>query len=96
MLLRGMTGDEIADLERALTACGATTTCDRSERAVEMVLFGSRASRRDREAAADRGCPVLERGDVMAVLLARAALDDTDQSIELPEPATGLSLIRSA
>ena len=94
VLVRGVTATELGSLTAALAASGAVTATDAGTAGVDNVLFGSRATHRDRAAFARRGIAELEREDLDAILIVRGALGDVVPA--LPSPPSGLRLVDAA
>jgi hypothetical protein len=94
VIVRGVTAAELEGLTATFGACGATVATDATTTGAHAVLFGSRATRRDREAAARSGVPELEQADLDAILTVRAALGD--EAPTRPAPPAGLRLVEAA
>ena len=94
VVVRGVTAAELEALDAALAACGARVATALEEPGVDAVLFGSRATRRDRETAVRRGIAELPTADLDAILAVRAALGDAVPS--LASAPVGLRLVEAA
>ncbi len=93
VVLRGVDAATYTALALSLRSCGAEATADVAAPDARAVLFGPRATRRDRAAATTRRIPEITLESLAAICSVRAGLGDAAVAPPLALGTSGLTLV---